>query len=82
LFLSVAPGGVLVVEGPGAEAAVEDADEAVRNGSEGLVVEVALGSSVVVVRSNSVTASSCQRRQVLRTSLEEAPQLRLALRHA
>jgi len=42
------PGNVLVVLGVVAEAAVEDADEAVAEGAEGLVVQVA-GVAVVVV---------------------------------
>ena len=45
---AVGPGGVFVVEGAVAEAAVEDADEAVGEGSEGLVVGVAGGSALVV----------------------------------
>lgn len=35
------PGDGFVVRGPGAEAAVEVVDEAVRQGAEGLVVQVA-----------------------------------------
>ena len=46
--LSVCPGGVFVVGGVVGEAAVEDADEAVAEGAERLVVEVAFGSALVV----------------------------------
>lgn len=53
LVLAVGPGGVFVVEGPGSEAAVQDADETVAEGSEGLVVGVAEGASVVVERSGA-----------------------------
>jgi hypothetical protein len=49
----VGPGGDLVVEGSGLETAVEDADEAVAEGSEGFVVRVAESASVVVERSGS-----------------------------
>ena len=45
---SVAPGDVLVVASVVAEAAVEDADEAVAEGAEGLVVQVAGVASLVV----------------------------------
>ena len=44
LAAAVAPGAVFVVGGVGFEAAVEDADEAVAEGSEGLVVPVAFGA--------------------------------------
>ena len=46
--LAVGPCGLFVVEGAVVEAAVEDADESVGESSEGLVVEVA-GCSVLVV---------------------------------
>ena len=46
--LSVCPGGVFVVESPVAEAAVEDADETVAECSERLVVEISLGSPLIV----------------------------------
>jgi hypothetical protein len=46
--LAVGPGGVFVVEGAVGEAPVEDADEAVGEGPEGLVVEVAGGAVLVV----------------------------------
>ena len=46
--LSVGPGGVFVVGGSVFEAAVEDADEAVGEGSECLMVAVAGCSSLVV----------------------------------
>ena len=42
------PGGVFVVWGSGFEAAVEVADESVCEGAEGLVVEVACGSVLVI----------------------------------
>ena len=51
--LAVCPGGLFVVEGVVFEAAVEDADEAVGEGAEGLVVEVAVGSVLVVVETAS-----------------------------
>ncbi len=51
--LAVCPGGVLVVGGAVGQAAVEDADEAVGEGAEGLVVEVAVGSVLVVVETAS-----------------------------
>jgi hypothetical protein len=47
---SVSPGGVFVVGRVVSEAAVEDADEAVREGSQGPVVGVAGGASLVVER--------------------------------
>ena len=47
-WLAVCPGGVFVVEAVVVEAAVEDADEPVGERSEGLVVEVAGGSVLVV----------------------------------
>lgn len=43
------PGGGLVVEGVVAQAAVEDADEPVRDGAQGLVVRGAAGLALVVV---------------------------------
>ena len=43
-WLAVGPGGVFVVEGVVVEAAVEDADEAVGEGAQGLVMQVARGS--------------------------------------
>lgn len=49
----MAPGGVLVVGDAVAKAAVGDADESVRQGSEGSVVGVAVGSSLVVERSGA-----------------------------
>ena len=42
------PGGVFVVVGSGLYAAVEDADEAVAERSERLMMEVAAGASVVL----------------------------------
>ena len=42
------PGGDFVVRGAVGEAAVEDADESVPEAAEGLVVEVAFGSAMVV----------------------------------
>ena len=47
------PGEVLVVEGVASQAAVEDADEPVRKGSEGLVVRGAAGALSVVERAGS-----------------------------
>src|SRR6202035_5869204 len=44
LLGAVSPGDVFVVGAVGCEAAVEDADEAVAEGSEGLVVAVAVGA--------------------------------------
>ena len=46
--VSVRPGGVLVVAGSVVEAAVEDADEAVAERAEGLVVQITGGASLVV----------------------------------
>src|SRR5579859_4313103 len=46
--LPVAPGGCLVVGGACSEAAVKDADEAIREPSEGVVVLVSLGALLVV----------------------------------
>jgi hypothetical protein len=46
-FLAVAPGGVVVVEGAGLEAAVEDADEPVGETPQGVVVAVAIGALLV-----------------------------------
>lgn len=48
LLLSVGPGGVFVVGAAGAEAAMQVADEAVAESSEGSVVEVAGGPALVV----------------------------------
>ena len=47
--LDVCPGGVLVVEGPGFEAAVQDADEAVGELAEGGVVADVAGAQLPVV---------------------------------
>ena len=44
----VGPGGVLVVEGAGFKAAVQDADESVAQCTQGLVVQVAGGAVLVV----------------------------------
>lgn len=52
-WLAVCPGGVFVVEGAVFEAAVENAHEAVGERPEGLVVEVAVGSPLVVEHSAS-----------------------------
>ena len=49
LGLTVAPGGFLVVEGAGFEAAVKDADEPVGDSAQGVVVSVAAGALLVVV---------------------------------
>ena len=46
LVVAVAPGGCFVVGGVVAEAAVQDADEAVAEGSEGFVVGVTLEAAV------------------------------------
>jgi hypothetical protein len=46
--LAVCPGGVFAVGGVVAEAAVQDADESVSQGAEGLVVQVAGGAVLVV----------------------------------
>ena len=51
--LAVGPGDVLVVEAAVLDAAVEDADEPVGEGAEGLVVEVPFGSVLVVEQSAS-----------------------------
>jgi hypothetical protein len=53
LVVAVCPGGGFVVGVVVGEAAVEDADEAVAEGSEGFVVGVALEAAVVVERSAS-----------------------------
>jgi len=47
-WVAVVPGDVFVVVGVVAEAAVEDADEAAAEGTEGLVVQVAGVASLVV----------------------------------
>ena len=52
-WLTVCPGGVLVVEGAVVEAAVEDADEAVGEGAQGLVMQVACRSPLIVEESAS-----------------------------
>ena len=49
VFLLSCPGGVFVVEGVVAEAAVEDPDEPVRERTEGLVMSGATASVSVVV---------------------------------
>ena len=49
------PGGVFVVEGVVSKASVEDSDEAVAEGSEGLVVEIAFGPVLVVEHSAAGT---------------------------
>ena len=51
----MAPGGVFVVERSVAEAAVEDPDEAVAKGAEGLVVGGPGGAALVVVGPGAVT---------------------------
>lgn len=51
--LVVGPGDRLVVGGVVPEAAVEDADESVGQGTEGLVVGGAAGSVVVIERSGA-----------------------------
>ena len=51
--MAVCPGGVFVVFGLVFEAAVEDADEAVGEGTEGLVVSGAACSLLVVEHSGS-----------------------------
>ena len=50
---AVCPGGVFVVEGCVAQAAVQDADEAVGQGAQGLVVGVAGGAVLVIERSGA-----------------------------
>src|SRR5215467_10193397 len=45
---AVGPGGGLVVGGVAGQAAVEDADQAVAEGAQGLVVGVASGAALVV----------------------------------
>jgi hypothetical protein len=49
ILVVVPPGGVLVVESAGFEAAVEDADQAVGELAEGGVVALAAGAELVVV---------------------------------
>jgi hypothetical protein len=49
MILVVGPGGVLVVEGAGFEAAAEDADEPVGQLAEGGVVALAAAAELVVV---------------------------------
>jgi hypothetical protein len=49
IFLVVAPGGVLVITGAGLQTAVQDADQAVAELSEGGVVAGAAGAEFVVV---------------------------------
>jgi sarcosine oxidase gamma subunit len=46
--LTVGPGGFLVVEGPGLEASVQDADEPVGDPPQGVVVLGAAGAELVV----------------------------------
>jgi hypothetical protein len=48
LLVAVASGGVLVGEGAGFAAAVEDADEAVGESSQGVVVPVSASALLVV----------------------------------
>ena len=48
LLLAVVPGRVFVVVGSVFQAAVEVANEAVRERAEGLVVEIAFGSLLVI----------------------------------
>ena len=50
LLVSGVPGPVFVIEGVGSQTAVEDADESVGEGAEGLVVGGAAGSLPVVER--------------------------------
>jgi hypothetical protein len=52
LLLAVAPGGVFAVEGAGFEAAMEDADEAVGESAQGVVVVVA-GCALLVVKARA-----------------------------
>ena len=49
ILFVVRPGGCLVIEGAGFEAAVEDADEPVGQPAEGVVVPVPGGALLVVV---------------------------------
>ena len=74
------PGGVFVVEGAGADAAVEDADEAVGEGSECLVVEVAVGSVLVVERSTAGTGGERAERHLVERVVE-APVANVAGEH-
>ena len=53
------PGDVFVVVGAVAEAAVEDADEAVAQGAESLVVEVAGVASLVVEVAGAGAGREC-----------------------
>jgi hypothetical protein len=53
------PGVVFVVEGVGSQAAVEDADEPVREGSEGLVVGGSAGALSVVERAGAGGIVEC-----------------------
>ena len=55
--LAVCPGGVFVVDSAVRETAVEDADKAIAEGAEGLVVEIALGPPLVVEGSATRTVA-------------------------
>lgn len=55
--VSMLPGRALVVERPVSETAVEDANEAVAERSEGLVVQIASGATFVVERAAAFAVS-------------------------
>jgi hypothetical protein len=76
----VGPGDVLVVEAAVLEAAVEDANEAVRERSKCLVMEVALGSVLVVKRSASGALSERAERGLVERVVE-APVADVAGQH-
>ena len=65
VWVSVCPGGVLVVEGSVLDAAVEDADEPVAERAESLVVKVASDASLVVEGSAACTAGEGAERPLI-----------------
>jgi hypothetical protein len=69
---SVGPGGVLVVDGAVSETAVEDADEAVPERSEGLMVGETL-VALVVVEGAGTGAGAQRAERPLVDGIREAP---------
>lgn len=68
--MAVSPGGALVVEGVVFEAAVKDADEPVGERSQGLVMEIAFGSVLVVVEAASGALGECAERRLVECVVE------------
>ena len=79
--LAVGPGGVFVVEGAVFEAVVQDAHEAVGECAEGLVVQVAVGSVLVVERSASGALGERTERGLVQ-GVVEAPVADVAGQHS